>query len=269
MVEAADLCCFVTTATRYADRVPWAVLARVRERGVPLIVVVNRLPAVAADQAQILSDIRRLMTGAGLDAQRAGPDGAPPMELVGIREGDVDPRGGRLIPSTISAISDEIGRLRADRSARVELAARALRGSLGGLAESLERLADDADHEAIDVEALRRFADRTYEHGLIALRQEVSQGSFLREEALRHWQSFVGADEMTRFFSDGIGRIRGAIAAVFRPATAPVTEIRAATTEDLIAVARLEAAEASRRTATAWGDDPAVGSAVAGARSPG
>jgi hypothetical protein len=85
----------------------------------------------------------------------------------------------------------------------------------------------------------------------------------LREEALRHWQDFVGADQMTRFFSEGIGRIRGAIAAVFRPVTAPIAEVRAATTEDLIAVARLQAAEAARRTATAWSDAPAVGRTVA------
>ena len=35
LVEAADLCCFVTTATRYADRVPWAVLSRIEERRTP------------------------------------------------------------------------------------------------------------------------------------------------------------------------------------------------------------------------------------------
>ena len=53
---------------------------------------------------------------------------------------------------------------------------------------------------------------------------------------------------MTRFFSDGIGRVRGALAAVFRPATAPVAEIRASTTEsrtsavkDLPALARARA----------------------------
>ncbi len=45
LVEAADLAIFVTTATRYADRVPWLVLGRVRERGLPLLVVVNRLPS--------------------------------------------------------------------------------------------------------------------------------------------------------------------------------------------------------------------------------
>ena len=50
--EAADLCLFVTTATRYADRVPWLVLGRVRERGLPLVVVVNRLPPERDDRRE-------------------------------------------------------------------------------------------------------------------------------------------------------------------------------------------------------------------------
>ena len=48
--------------------------------------------------------------------------------------------------------------------------------------------------------------------------------------------------------------MRGAIAAIFRPATAPVAEMRAATTDDLLDVARLQAAEAARRTATGLGE---------------
>jgi hypothetical protein len=64
-------------------------------------------------------------------------------------------------------------------------------------------------------------------------------------------------------FSQGLGRVRGAIAAVFRPATAPVAEIRAATTEDLLDVARLQAAEAARRTATAWAVEPSTAPIVA------
>jgi energy-coupling factor transporter ATP-binding protein EcfA2 len=263
LVEAADLCCFVTTATRYADHVPWAVLQRVQERGLPLLVVVNRMPPDAADRAEILTDIRRLLTEAGLsDLLGAGPDGAP-RDLVAVEEGALDVEGDRLVPATVAPVLDEIARLRDDRDARIELAARALTGSLIGLGDSLDRIADDADHEAIDVEALRRTADRSYETGLQALRLELSQGTFLREEALRRWQSFVGADQMTRFFSEGIGRIRGALAAVFRPAQAPVAEIRAATTDDLVAIARLQAGEAARRTASAWSEEPATRQAVA------
>jgi energy-coupling factor transporter ATP-binding protein EcfA2 len=263
LVEAADLCCFVTTATRYADQVPWAVLGRVQERGLPLLVIVNRMPPDASDRAEVLADIQRLLTEAGLrDVLATGAD-ARPRELVAVQEGALDPAGDRLLAGSIAPVMDEIARLRSDREARVELAARALTGSLAGLVDSLDRIADDADHEAIDVEASRRIAERSYEAGLTALRQELAQGTFLREEALRRWQSFVGADQMTRFFSEGIGRIRGAIAAVFRPATAPVAEIRASTTDDLLAIARLQAGEAARRTAAAWSEEPGTRQAVA------
>jgi energy-coupling factor transporter ATP-binding protein EcfA2 len=265
LVEAADLCCFVTTATRYADRVPWAVLSRVEERGLPLLVVVNRMPPDAADRAEILADIRRLVANAGLRdllAASTGPD-APPRELIAVREGDLAAEGDRLAPETIRPLDDEIQRLRAGREARRELAARALTGSLRGLGDSLDRIADDVEHEAIDVEALRRTADRAFEQGLTALQDEISHGRFLREEALRHWQAYVGADQITRFFSEGIGRVRGAISAVFRPATAPVAELRAATTDDLLDVARLQAAEAARRTAAAWASEPTMAGVMA------
>ena len=177
-------------------------------------------------------------------------------EIVTVAEGALDPAGDRLATGAIAPVLSEIARLRADHDARVALAARALTGSLTGLGESIDQIADDADHEAIDVEALRRIADRAYETALEGLRHEVARGTFLSEEALRQWQTFVGADQMTRFFSEGIGRLRGAIAAVLRPATAPVAEVRAATTEDLTAVARLQAAEAARRTATSWSETP-------------
>lgn len=263
LVEAADLCCFVTTATRYADQVPWAVLERVQERGLPLLVIVNRMPPDPSDREAVLTDIRRLLSEAGLrELLAAGPD-AEPRDLVSVQEGALDPAGDRLVPGSIAPVMAEIARLRADRAARMELAARALSGSLGGLGETLDRIADDAEHEAIDVEGLRRIADRSYEAGLTALRQELSQGTFMRQEALRRWQSFVGADQMTRFFSEGIGRMRGALAAVFRPATAPVAEIRASTTDDLLSIARLHAGEAARRTATAWAEEPVAGLAVA------
>ena len=252
LVEAADLAVFVTTATRYADRVPWSVLERVRERGLPLLVVVNRMPTEAEDRAEIMADVERLMAEAGLET-----------EVIGVREGELESDSTRLLPHTVHRLTDEIGRLRVDRDARIELAARALMGSLAGLGESVERVADDLDHEAIDVDSLRRVADRAFETGLADLQQEVRHGSFLREEALRHWQAFVGADQVTRFFSEGIGRIRGAIQAALRPASAPVQEVRAATTDDLLAAARMQVAEAARRTASTWSDWPGMGATVA------
>jgi energy-coupling factor transporter ATP-binding protein EcfA2 len=253
LVEAADLCLFVTTATRYADRVPWAVLGRVRERGLPLVVVVNRLPVDATDQAVVLDDVRRLFADAGF---------ASDLEVSGIAEGALDPANDALHPVAIEPIRARIDGLRADAAGRRRLAAEALAGSIAGVGPLVSRVADDVAHDQIDVAALRRTVATDHERELAALRDELASGTFLRDEALRHWQRYVGADDVTRLFSRGIGAIRGAIAAVIRPSRAPVAEVREATTDDLIAVVRRRAEEAARRTATSWADEPRVALAV-------
>jgi hypothetical protein len=264
LVEAADLCLFVTTATRYADRVPWLVLGRVRERGLPLVVIVNRLPPEPDDRREVLEDVRRLFTEAGLAGGTGEGDSKDDaLEVVGVTEGELDPAREALIAATVAPVTERIDHLRADRDARIELAARALAGSLAGLGPLVDGIADDAAHEAIDAAADRRIAATYHDRALAAVREAMSRGTFLREEALRHWQDYVGADDVTRIFSKGIGAVRGAIASIFRPSRAPVAEIRSATTDDLVAVARLHAAEAARRTASTWAEDRAVADAVA------
>ncbi|MFL5777485.1 MAG: dynamin family protein [Chloroflexota bacterium] len=265
LVEAADLAVFVTTATRYADRVPWAVLERARERGLPLVVVVNRMPPDPAERGEVLRDVTRLFAEAGLiDLTRSVPAEAAPVEMIGVAEGELDRASGgtRLAAAAIAPIAVRIAHLREDRDARLELAARALAGSLGGLGPLVDAIADDAEHEAIDVAALHRDVRDRYDRELGSLRGALQRGTFLREEALRHWQAFVGADEITRLFAKGIGRLRGILSAIVSPVRAPVAEVRQATTDDIVALARLHAGEAARRTATAWADEPVVGVAV-------
>ena len=264
LVEAADLCLFVTTATRYADRVPWLVLGRVRERGLPLIVVVNRLPPEADDRRVVLEDVRRLFAEAGLSGRAGEPaDQGGALEVIGVTEGEIETDKEALVAAAVAPVMARIEHLRSSREARIELAARALAGSLAGLGPLVDQVADDAAHEAIDAAALHRIAATHHERGVAAVREAMARGTFLREEALRHWQDYVGADDVTRIFSKGIGAIRGAIASVFRPTTAPVAEIREATTDDLLGVARMHVSEAARRTAAAWSEEPAVADAVA------
>ncbi len=258
LVEAADLCIFVTTASRYADRVPWNVLGRVGERGLPLVVVVNRLPPDAADRREVLDDVRRLFDQAG----GATPDAAR-LEIVGVEEGRLAPGGTSLDPAAVGSVLDRIAALRSDREARIALAARALAGALGGLGPAVDQLADDCAHEAIDDAALRRSVADNADRSLRELEDVVRHGTFLREEALRHWQDYVGADDVTRLFSRGIGAVRGMIAGLFHPSTAPVAEVREAATDDLLSLTRQHAAESSRRTAAAWTREPAVAAEVA------
>jgi energy-coupling factor transporter ATP-binding protein EcfA2 len=248
LAEAADLGIFVTTATRYADRVPWEVLTRARDRGLPLVVVVNRMPADPADQATVLGDIARLLDEAGIRTEG--------VELVAIPEGALDPPIDGLEAAAIAPVRQRIDALGADREARRTLAARALAGSLTGLAPLVERVADDLEHEAIEADALRRFANHAFQTESAALRELLAGGSFLRAEALRQWQAFVGADEITRFFSSGIGKLRGTLSALVRGTPrAPVAEVREETLADLTALARSHAAEAARRTATSWSEE--------------
>ncbi len=258
LVEAADLCIFVTTATRYADRVPWNVLGRVGERGLPLVIVVNRLPPDAADRREVLDDVRRLFDEAGGASLEAGG-----LEIVGVDEGRLAAGGTSLDPRAVDSVLDRIAVLRNDRDARIALAARALAGALAGLGPAVDRSADDCAHEAIDDAALRRSAADNSERSLAELEDVVRHGTFMREEALRHWQDYVGADDVTRLFSRGIGKLRGMVAGLLHPSTAPVAEVRDAATDDLLSLARQHAAEASRRTASAWTQEPAVAAEVA------
>jgi energy-coupling factor transporter ATP-binding protein EcfA2 len=254
LVESADLAIFVTTATRYADQVPWRVLERVRERGLPLIVIVNRLPGDPDGRALVLDDVRRLVAEAGF---------VPSPLIVGVDEGRLAGDGGAVERDAIEPVLDRVRTLREDREARRELATRALAGAVAGIGELVDRVADDVAHAAIDVGSLTRTARDAYDRELASLRDALRAGTFLRDEALRHWQAYVGADDITRFFSRGIGAIRGAIVSFVRPSTAPVGEVRRATAEDIVAVARTHANEAARRTATTWSDEPRVATIVA------
>jgi energy-coupling factor transporter ATP-binding protein EcfA2 len=271
LVETADLCIFITTAVRYADRVPWEVLGRVRERGLPLLVVVNRLPPDEADVAAVLGDVERLFRGAGHAAAAEPPsqDGAPQphepgtdphgarIEIVGVREGDLDSSIDGLRGAAVAPILARIDALAADASARRALAARALAGALAGVATLAHAVADDLEHEAIDVDALDRLAVTSYAEELEALSAELRGGRFLREEVLRHWQSFVGADQVTRLFATGIGRLRGAVTTLLQGTpTAPVGIVEEETTSDLVAVGTAHVAEAARRTAARWSERP-------------
>jgi len=262
LVEAADLAVFVTTATRYADRVPWDVLGRVRERGLPLTAVVNRIPPGDKSQQIVLADLRRLFEEGGL----GGADS--PIDLLAVEEGALDAEVDGLAAAAVAPLRTRMTALAADREARLRLAARALGGSLAGLEPQLRSIADDLEHAAIDADRLRRLATDAYERELGGLRDELSRGTFLRAEALRQWQDFVGADQMTRAFSSGIGRVRGAVSSFFRGhPEAPVAEVRDQTLDDLVAMARVRLAEAARRTATAWSEEPAAERALAGADS--
>ncbi|MDH3607593.1 MAG: GTPase domain-containing protein, partial [Acidimicrobiia bacterium] len=64
LLAVADLCVFVTSAQRYADAVPWEFLERAKQRSLPIVFVVNRVPS--GDRQVIVADYERRLHDAGL-----------------------------------------------------------------------------------------------------------------------------------------------------------------------------------------------------------
>ena len=251
LVELSDLCVFVTTASRYADLVPWQVLRRVRERGLPLVVVLNRVPTDQGDRDIVVADARRLLA--------AMPGADTDLEIITIGEGDLDPRVNGLKRETARPLLERIAKLESAVEERRAVAAAALAGAIRGLAPLVHNVADDLEHEAIDTDALRRIAETSYGDELAALGHELQGGVMLRAEILRSWNEFVGADQVTRFISTGLGRLRAMVLTAFRgtPA-APVSAVEDEMAGTLEALALRHAGEAARRTAAAWSERSAV-----------
>ena len=248
LVEAADLGIFVTSATRYADKVPFDVVQRIAARGLPLLIVVNRMPPDESEQRVVLEDLRRVLK----DTALRGIDDAR-VQMVGVAEGRLDPTGERLDPEAAAPVLQRVDELAQDRERRLALARRALEGALAGLDPLLSSVADDLERAAAEGEALRAITAKSYDAELAALLEELRGGTFLRTEVLRHWESYVKADQITRFFSRGLGRIRGTIVAVVRGMPeAPVGVVEKEVTSDVIAVAVSRATEAGRRVASEW-----------------
>ena len=249
LLEASDLCVFVTTATRYADLVPWQVLSRAQERGLPLVVLLNRVPGDDRDREVVMADARRLLAEAGM---READD---TLDLIAVTEGEIDPRTSGLARDTVRPLLDRIAQLSTESEERRSVAMDALAGAVRGLAPLVHAVADDLEHEAIDAEALRRIAETSYAEELDKLSRDLRGGVLLRAEVLRRWHDFVGADQVTRFISSGLGRLRGMLLSAFRGRpTAPVAIVEQEMASTLEALALRHATDAARRTASAWSE---------------
>ncbi|HEX7172217.1 MAG TPA: dynamin family protein [Candidatus Limnocylindria bacterium] len=253
LLEVADLVIFVTTATRYADLVPWEVLGRARIRGVPLLAVLNRLPDEADDADAVLRDYRALLERGRMTEQGAT---AGALDVVTVPEGALDPVRDALDADAIAPVRDALDALVASDADRRELARRGLAGALRGVPEAVEAIAGQIDEEQRAVAELRATADRAYTQTRAALDGELRNGTFLRAEVLRQWQDFIGAGQVARFLAQGIGRIAAALRSLVQPRPpAPATEVREAAFADLVALAVQHADTAAQVTASAWSED--------------
>jgi len=255
LVEAADLCVFVTTAVRYADLAAYVVLERIAARGLPVLIVANRLPS--DEQDVVVEDIRRVLRGTALRSLDEGR-----IEVIGVPEGALADDGS-LDLTAVGPIVERINELAADREQRRAVIERALEGAVEGLSPLVESVAADLENGASDAAALRTAVDKAYETEGDELNAELRSGAFLRTEVLRHWESFVRADQITRFFSRGLVRVRGTVLAVIKGTPPTPVGVEREVTSDIVAVTVAHAHQAARRVAEEWSTHRSVAAGLA------
>ena len=256
LLQAADLCVFVTTAQRYADAVPWEFLRQAKARGVPLLVVVNRLPRGDADRRAVLTDARRRFEEAGLGT--AGPGGRN-LPMLGVVEGARDPATDGLEAEAIEPVHRALADLSADTAALTAVKAQALRGALAGLPAAVAELAGDLEADRLRAAALRAQVERAYDGEQERLQDRLAGGEFLRGEVMRSWQEFVGVGDVGRWLSTGIGRVRSFLARHLRPARGgpELQRTKEQAFEELVGALVRHADVAAGNAATQWAADPA------------
>lgn len=239
LLASADLWVFVTTASRYADAVPWEHLRAAGARQVTTAVVLDRVPPGAGEQVE--ADLRRRLGEAGL--------GDSP--VFTIPETPMD--GAGLLPAPVLApLRQWLGSLAADAQARRQIARRTLAGALGAALAQCEALAVELEAQEAEHDRLARAARAEHDEALDKVVEATGQGAMLRGEVLARWQEFVGTGDLLRSLEAHVGRLRDRISAALRGRPAPAARVEQAIESSLVGLIAAEAQRAALETERSW-----------------
>ncbi|MEU2874314.1 dynamin family protein [Streptomyces olivoreticuli] len=227
LICAADIWVLVTTATRYADAVPWHLLRTAKEYDVTLVTVLDRVPHQVA--AEVSRHYGALLAAAGLgDVPRFTIPELP--ESAG--------GGNGLLPSTaVAGLRAWLDQRAQDPAAHAVASARTVAGLLASLGSRLPGLAGAAAvQHAAAVRLLQRVED-AYGRAGERVREEVAAGEVLAGDALTHWRG--------------------------HPHDSTADELLTALTSSLAAVLSCSVAAADEEIAAACVGDPAAGTVLA------
>ena len=238
LLAAADLWVFVTTASRYADAVPWDLLRTAQERGTALAVVLDRVPPEAV--REVADDLAGMLQRARLASAR----------LFVIEERPlVD---GFLPDDQVGPLRDWLHALAADQEQRAAVVRQTLAGALESLGDRVEVVVAGVEEQATAAEALAAAADAAYARARAAIDEGVGNGSLLRGEVLSRWQEFVGTGEWMRSLQGQVGRLRDRLTAAVTGRPTPAADLAGALESGVELLLRAEADRAAEKTVTSW-----------------
>lgn len=243
LLEAADLWLFVTSASRYGDRIPWANLIRARDRGLQVGVVLNRVPAVA--RTTVRADLLGMLDRIGL--------GFAPLFLIP----DVSPHSGPLPEPMVAELRGWLTAASGRHQARA-IIKRTTAGAWTALGEALEQLAVGVDEQAGVARGLRagtRAATRGPEEDIA---RALAAGDCAVGAPTTRWLSLASSGGPLEPLV-GRGPVRAGLRGRARSARTVAAATLAADAVDAVTALLADALhDASRTVQRAWRDSDAL-----------
>ncbi|MGP3923015.1 dynamin family protein [Streptomyces sp. 8N616] len=197
LICAADIWVMVTTATRYADAVPWHLLRTAKEYDATLVTVLDRVPH------QVVTDVSR-QYGALLD--KAGLGDVPRFTIPELPE-STGVGSGLLPASAVAGLWEWLVRHAQDPGARAAAVARTARGVLASLNARLPGLAGAAAAQHAAALRLAHCVEEAYAQAADRVRRDIVGGGVLAGNALTRWRGYPqdsGAAEFLDALADSL-----------------------------------------------------------------
>lgn len=237
-LAAADMWVFVTTAARYGDAIPWAMLDEAAERNVVVGIVLNRVPAGMG--AEVRADLDRMLSERGLSR-------AP---LFVLSEQKLDDEG-RVSSEDIAPIRGWLEGLASDAQVRASVARQTLIGTLDSVLSNGAHILAGYDEQIAGVDSLRWDVNAAFERAAESIFRDATDGTMLRGEVLARWQDVVGTGEWARRLEKGVSSLRDKITGFFR-ASVDTSTVEEAIEDNLLTLIVAESEEANARVKDAW-----------------
>lgn len=244
LLDAADLWVFVTTAARYADAVPWAMLSDAANRNISVAVVLNRVPPGAIDE--IRADLSRMLAEADL--------GRAP--LIAIEETALT--DGMLALGTLRPLENWLVSLSDTAVARARTAKRTLLGTVSTVLDACAEILDAIQAQLYVVTDAAEVIDSETERSLRQVAELTQNGTLLRGEVLNRWQEVIGTAELSRRIDEGVSWLKARVTGFLTGKPNRAAPVETAIQEGLAALLAEQLASAQERVRSTWHQNAAV-----------
>lgn len=248
LMAAADIWLFVTTAARYADAIPWAMLDEAASRNIVVAVVLNRIPPGVG--VQVRADLARRLDERGLrDA---------PLFTIAERsaygEEKGEGRSGANIPDEdIAPIRGWLEQITYSSAARMSVARQSVLGAIGVMGASCDQVVEALDEQDASIEAMRASIHLAEKEALNGIAEAIDEGKLLRGEVLHHWNGLVRTGNMMRSLESKVSSVREKVGKWFKGAReVPFSRVEEDISDLLVNEWVAESESAIRHVKDAW-----------------